>query len=79
MFQITDYSDWAVWSEQVSAGQVMRIGADVAVVVPEDTPAGSHITLTLTRDGRQVAFELDVAAPAIDAPVWSSPTTGSTD
>ncbi|EPC8528132.1 phage tail protein, partial [Escherichia coli] len=79
LFQITDYSDWAVWSEQVSAGQVMRIGADVAVVVPEDTPAGSHITLTLTRDGRQVAFELDVAAPAIDAPVWSSPTTGSTD
>ncbi|EPB3621993.1 tail fiber protein [Escherichia coli] len=79
LFQITDYSDWAVWSEQVSAGQVMRIGADVAVVVPEDTPAGSHITLTLTRDGRQATFELDVAAPAIDAPVWSSPTTGSTD
>ncbi|BAP41289.1 Kelch repeat type 1-containing protein [Pseudomonas sp. StFLB209] len=71
-YKITDYSIGATWAVRTSLGTLARTGDTITLTIPSGAAAGV-VTLTVTRDGVDVPFKVALGAPAIAAPVITSP------
>lgn len=73
---ITNYNVFSTYSVAVSAGSVSRTGDSISFTAPA---SAQTVTLTVTMDGADYAFEIVIQAAGVATPTNSSPANGATN